>query len=273
MASPAEYVEWAKQAIVALVEDQLAVVWPEVEAKIADAKHPSVPVKIDPNHLQTAREELLLEGLIVESLAITRGGRAVTLLVPGEQRRKKRAIEQASSRKRLLYARYLGWAAGSPGHRGVVGPALEMVVQASLTSAAPFNGYRIENPEGGETSSLCGAHLPTGMGSLDNGFSYINWTDQRRLAVPIEAKNLRDWIFPTSTEVYQLLFKAAVLQVQLRDVDLLPVIVCRRAHRTLFRMAKDVGFHVIESARESWRLLPLRGWSNAKEIPLPPRGA
>ena len=28
-----------------------------------------------------------------------------------------------------------------------------------------------------------------------------------------------------------------------------------------------------ESARESWRLLPLRGWSNAKEIPLPPRGA
>jgi hypothetical protein len=28
-----------------------------------------------------------------------------------------------------------------------------------------------------------------------------------------------------------------------------------------------------ESARESWRLLPLRGWSNAKEIPLSPRGA
>jgi len=28
-----------------------------------------------------------------------------------------------------------------------------------------------------------------------------------------------------------------------------------------------------ESARESWRLLPLRGWSNAKEIPLPPGGA
>ena len=28
-----------------------------------------------------------------------------------------------------------------------------------------------------------------------------------------------------------------------------------------------------ESARESWRLLPLRGWSNAKEIPVSPRGA
>lgn len=28
-----------------------------------------------------------------------------------------------------------------------------------------------------------------------------------------------------------------------------------------------------ESARESWRLLPLRGWSNAKKIPLPARGA
>jgi hypothetical protein len=28
-----------------------------------------------------------------------------------------------------------------------------------------------------------------------------------------------------------------------------------------------------ESDRESWRLLPLRGWSNAKKIPLPARGA
>ena len=28
-----------------------------------------------------------------------------------------------------------------------------------------------------------------------------------------------------------------------------------------------------ESARESWRLLPLRGWSNAKKIPVPTRGA
>jgi hypothetical protein len=29
---------------------------------------------------------------------------------------------------------------------------------------------------------------------------------------------------------------------------------------------------VAESARESWRLLPLRGWSNAKEHPILPGG-
>jgi len=34
----------------------------------------------------------------------------------------------------------------------------------------------------------------------------------------------------------------------------------------------DLG-DLLESARESWRLLPLRGWSNAKKIPLSARGA
>jgi catechol 2,3-dioxygenase-like lactoylglutathione lyase family enzyme len=37
--------------------------------------------------------------------------------------------------------------------------------------------------------------------------------------------------------------------------------------------ARGAQFLTPESARESWRLLPLRGWSNAKEIPVSPRGA
>ena len=35
----------------------------------------------------------------------------------------------------------------------------------------------------------------------------------------------------------------------------------------------EQGKNRVESARESWRLLPLRGWSNAKKIPLSARGA
>jgi hypothetical protein len=248
---PADYIQWGKDGVLALVEDQLAVVWPEVEARIADARYVGIPSRIDPNHLQTAREQLLLEGLIVEHRTATRGGRTIPVLVPAEQRRKKRAIEQASSRKRLLYARYLGWSAGTPGHHGVIGRALEMVVHDSLMSAAPYHGYRLENPDDGQTTALCGARLPRGMGALDNAYSYIGWSDDRRLAVPVEAKNLRDWIFPASQELYQLLFKAAILQTQLRgDIDLLPVLVCRRAHKTLFRMAKDLGFHVVATRHQ-----------------------
>jgi hypothetical protein len=53
--------------------------------------------------------------------------------------------------------------------------------------------------------------------------------------------------------VYQLLVKAVALYEQLSDVRMVPVLICRRGHKTLFRMERDLGFHVIGVERQ---LLP-----------------
>jgi hypothetical protein len=66
------------------------------------------------------------------------------------------------------------------------------------------------------------------------------------VAVPIEVKSVRDWIYPTSKELFQLLHKAARIQQAAPSALVLPVLVCRKAHYTTFRMAQQVGFFVID---------------------------
>lgn len=49
---------------------------------------------------------------------------------------RRRAFETAAARKRLLYARYLGWAEGSGREPGrLISPAAERVLHATLRSA------------------------------------------------------------------------------------------------------------------------------------------
>ncbi len=67
------------------------------------------------------------------------------------------------------------------------------------------------------------------------------------MAVPIEVKSVRDWIYPTSRELFQLLHKAARIQEAAPPSALvLPVLVCRKAHYTTFRMAQQLGFFVVD---------------------------
>jgi hypothetical protein len=58
---------------------------------------------------------------------------------------------------------------------------------------------------------------------------------------------VRDHVYPSSVELYQLLWKAAGLQEALPSANIVPVLVCRRANKTLFYMAKDLGFLVFQS--------------------------
>ncbi len=69
------------------------------------------------------------------------------------------------------------------------------------------------------------------------------------IGVPIEVKNVREWIYPHAQELHQLLFKAAVVKQQLPDVRIDPLLVCRRAHITTMFMAKRLGFFVAETKR------------------------
>ena len=76
----AEYVERAKTRIVEVLEQQNAVTYPELEARISEAYNSGDHRNIDPHHVTTARNTLLADGTLVPVSELTRGsnGREVT---------------------------------------------------------------------------------------------------------------------------------------------------------------------------------------------------
>lgn len=244
----ADYLTLGKKLIPSLLNAELAAPWIEVEARISDAQYAGSAAFVEPHHLSQARQELEAEGRIAQRREATRGGRPVTLWTlagPGSK-----ATDRAAARKRLLAARYLGWAQGTPSRPGITGPAAEQVVHASSLAAAPY-GFALANPAGPGVETFLGLQVP--IGPLDGGLlhtSYVEGQPAKFAAIPIEVKNLRDWIYPQSQELYQLLDKAAQLQQARPDTPIAPVLVCRRAHITTMRMAKELGFFVVMTRRQ-----------------------
>src|SRR5450759_445853 len=255
--SPAYYVEAGLRAIPELLEVEHAVVWSEVEAKLADEEWGPAGHRIEPHHLSTARRALLDDGTITEQTAATKGGRPGSVFVLTSASRRTRATEAAAARKRLLQTRYLSWASGTKQAPGTIGPAGERAAHASLLAVAPEAGYRVLNPATGHLTRLFGEDIPGGP--LDNGatlaFLDADGLPKGGVIVPIEVKNIREWMYPNRPELYQLLYKAAMLQQARPDQAFAPVLVCRRAHVTLFRMARDLGCFVAE-ARAQFVLPP-----------------
>jgi hypothetical protein len=253
VAAKYDYSAIGAQRIVELLAVEHAVVWPEVEAKLADRQWTGPPFVIHPGHLTEARGDLLRRGVITEIRQRTRGGRVIPVLMPTDQWRRRRAVEDAAARKRLLQTRYLTWASGSAGAgAGVIGAAGERVVHDALTAAAP-HGYRLINPQGGEVRRLLGAPVPGG--APDNG-AFLTTVDAHTLTptgqfiVLVEVKNIRSWIYPSAAELHQLLDKAARLQQQHPDRRFVPVLVCRRSHYLTNKMAEQLGFYVIATKRQ-----------------------
>ena len=61
----------------------------------------------------------------------------------------------------------------------------------------------------------------------------------------IEVKNLRSWLYPNAAEVFQLLDKALRLQQTNPELPLVPILIRRRAHNTLYWMGHQLGFVTI----------------------------
>lgn len=236
----AEWVAQARAAIVALLEREHAVVWPaEVVAKLSDGG----PGRVDPHHLTTARNALLFDRTIETIEARTRGGGLVSVLALVNRSGRQRAFEDAAARKRLLYTRYLNWSSRYYGRAG------ERLVHASLSTAAPQAGYRLFEPQRGQVGEIFGRRVP--VGPLDNGGTLQLVDEYGRptgsAVILVEVKNVHHWIYSSTSELYQLLDKAAQLQAIFPDVAFVPVLVCRRGHPTVFRMAKDLGFFIADA--------------------------
>jgi len=110
--------EVAKDRLRQMLNEHLAVVKPEAIARLGEGYQRGDTRNIDPHLTGRALQELERAGQIITAPANkTRGGAAVATIQPADQRKRRTTIEKAASRKRLLYARYLGWAAfsGGPG--------------------------------------------------------------------------------------------------------------------------------------------------------------
>jgi hypothetical protein len=239
-----QYVARGKQAIHDLLAKEHAAVWPEIEAKISERPQGA----IWPHLLSKAREALVREGEIAEARAKTRGGREVAVWHLADLTGRERAFADASGRKRLLYTRFQSWSAARRGFpQGLIGPAGEAVLHRSLTEAAP-HGYRLVHPDGAQVRHLLGN--PVQGGPLDHA-AILQLVDPDGrpagpVVVPIEVKNIRHWIYPTSAELFQLLHKAALLQIANRDQSILPVLVCRRRNYYTWQMGLELGFLPLE---------------------------
>ncbi|UOE43170.1 hypothetical protein [Agromyces larvae] len=124
------------------------------------------------------------------------------------------------------------------------------------------------NPAGGEVRVVLGARVPGGP--LDNGAWHFGvdaaGAPSRATLVPIEAKNLRQWIYPRTQELYQLLDKAVTLQLDHPDRWMVPVFVCRWAQDPLGSMARQIGFHLITTRNQYIRPLILNDADNARKL-------
>lgn len=245
MAGTDEYVSRARAAILDVLDAEDAVVHPELEARISEAGHRGDPGNIDPHHITTALRELGDADQIEWVKVVTRRGREVTTIQPTDTRGRTTRLARASARKRLLLARYEGWAQGTKRYpRGLIGPAGEQAVRSAIWESASLQPAA---PAAGETSRLLGVKLP---GPLDSAGYLVplnsSGLPQAPVTVLFEVKNLRSWIYPGATELYQLLHKAAVLQTAQPEQPIVPVFVCRKAHKTTFYMAKQLGFVVID---------------------------
>jgi hypothetical protein len=115
-------------------------------------------------------------------------------------------------------------------------------------------------PHGGDVPFLLGAKVPGGP--LDNA-AFLTTIDAQTITptgtylVTIEVKNIRSWVYPSKSELYQLLHKAGELQATHPNVKIVPVFVCRRAHYLTFTMADQLGFYVIQTEAGGQVLDPL----------------
>lgn len=248
MAEAEDWVERAKARVIEVLDEQHAVVHAELESRISEAGWSGSNLNIDPHHVTSAVRELRDAGYIDWVAGRTRGGRNVNTLEPIDRRRRTTAIDRAAARKRLLFTRYLSWATSSQRNlHGLIGPAGEKAVRTAIIDSAALQPAA---PGAGEVKTILGVKL---NGPLDSAGYIVPVTANvpgRAVTALFEVKNIRGWIYPTSEEPYQLLSKAVQVQRERPNEPIVPILVCRRAHFTAYRMAKTLGFLIIEMQRQ-----------------------
>ena len=247
-----DYTELAESRIHDTLVEHMAVVHPELESRLAErywqGSTNNTDINVDPHHITNALRDLRNGGVIEWVTVTTRGGHEIKTIQLADRKGRGTKIDRAAARKRLVYARYAGWAQGTKRHpQGLIGPAGETAVRTALIDSGALQPAV---PGFGETSELLGVKLSGPLDSAGFIVPIVRGIPSTPVTTIIEVKNIRSWIYPTSTEVYQLLSKAVQLQTPNPEQLIVPILICRRAHVTTFWMAKQLGFFIIAMNRQ-----------------------
>jgi len=253
--SEAEWVAIARSQLTNLLDSQAVLSEPEAICRLVDQRLVAGFEAVSPHHVTQAKNLMARRNQLRIDTSVARGGRVVSLLVSVSPELSRKVVDSALSRKRLLMARYHGWTQGTVAlGPGLIGPEGEWVVERTLRDAGV--GAVLTKPGAGTLPGLknfLGIEVPAGP--LDNGL-VLNPLHpdgspraQLAVAVPVEVKNVREWIYPHSQELHQLLYKSAAMKAINPGLAIVPLLVCRRAHITTSYMAKRLGFFVAQTKR------------------------
>lgn len=245
MATEAEYIARALPAIRELANEHLALVKPEVISRLAEKYFDGHSGNLDQHIVSQALDHLIRRGELTREETPTRGGRPIVTYAPADRSDRDDAMTRAAARKRFLYTRYRGWAEGCSRYaEGLVGPAGEDVVRRSIMAAGTFTP---EATGAGEVTSILNVTL---LGKADSGGHMLtrnkNGDPSGWVTTVIEVKKVRDWLYPRSERIYQVLDKAAAVQRARPAGSIVPILICRAAAKVTFYMAKMLGFLVID---------------------------
>lgn len=190
----------AKADIRALLDTELAMVKPEVIARLGERYFIRDTRNIDSHVTGTALNEMRLAGeLVVERDAPSKGGHRIDTYQPSAQYKRRTAIAAAARRKRALYARYLSWAGSTVRYpNGFIGPAGEAATRFAILESGAVQPAA---PYAGPVSRILNVSLP---GAADSGgymSPLLRGIPQSPVTVLVEVKNIREWIYPSSSEL------------------------------------------------------------------------
>jgi hypothetical protein len=240
---PTNQAEWEREgaeAILDLVNEEVVVPIPAIEAQIAVRGWKEFH-KVQPVQLTGARRRLLAEGLIEEDTSHQHPA-VTTARIPIPAGR-KREIERLRGNVRKSYRRYLSWS----GDHLHCGKHAEKVVLDSLREAASDAGLYVPPQAIGNVREVHGATLPGAL-TLDAQADILRLPEVAfGAALVIEVKNIHSWIYPSARELWELLVKAAPLT---KKLPVVPLLVCARTAYPAGQMAKDLGFFLSQMSNQ-----------------------
>lgn len=238
------WLERGEQAIVDVLDDQLAVVAPELMARICEPRAAYGRDIIQPHIVGMALQGLDTVGIVESHTTATRGSRTITTYQLAGTTRRKTATERAAARKRLLYGRYLSWTTPTVQHpSGVIGPATEAAAVEGIRAASV-----VQVPYGTDGRELRHV-LGVDLGGPVDYVGYVVAESASSLGVPIvllvEVKANRGWLYPSSAELFQPLMRGLSFNEAQPSERCVPMLVTRRVHPEVFPLAQRLGFMAI----------------------------
>lgn len=198
----------------------------QLESKIAEAG--PLDQRCDPHVISQALRELLM----TKEIAVEKGPQQAhfyylpsLLATPDFSARKARILELTAIHHSL-----------TSGDSTICGDALEAVIGAAISKTGNFT----------ELGSKKKPLLNFGNVEIPGSLDYLLLANSPASIIALEAKNIREWIYPDSRELWLLIHKAMLI-AQGTSALVLPVLICRKIPyyaRVAFKQMGVLGFEM-----------------------------